>query len=401
MKRILLIATVLLGHSLSPAGGPVYSRYGIGDLIWFGSSRAMAMGGMGYALRGERFVNIINPAGLSGISYTRFDGSFSYTSYSSSANGLSGNYWRSGLQNLALAIPIDTSHGIVMSIESAPYSTVGYNAERTVTQSGVLSTQSLIGTGGLSTISLGGSVNILKGISVGAKASYLYGRTQQFIVVNFDDSRFTDDQQDRSTYYNAVLLSLGSIIRVGRTPLLPGNLDLGFSISFPASPSTQTLNAFRTLDTVVVTTGSADIPLRIGVGASLVMNNRYTAIADFSYQDWSSVPSVAPATLSNAIRFSAGFEFMPDRSVLAYFSRIGYRIGLGYEQSYVSVSGTQINDMFGSLGASLPIGPGRLNVSLKAGIRGTTTGGLQKDTYVSLNLGMTSSEIWFMELRED
>lgn len=401
MKRLLLIAVVACTHTLANAGGPVYSRFGIGDLLWFGSSRAMAMGGLGFALQGEGFVNIINPAGLSGIRYTRFDGSFSYNSYSSTAGGLSGTYWRSGLQNIAVAIPIDTSLGIVMSLESAPYSSVGYNTERTVTQSGVVTTQSLIGSGGLSTLSLGGSVNILRAVSVGAKASYLYGRTQQFVVIDFENSRFTDDQQDRSTYHNAVLLSLGALVNVGRTAFLPGDLSIGLSLDLPASPSTQTIRAYQVLDTAVVSDGSADIPLRIGVGASLVMQDRYTAIADLVYQDWSSVPADAPGSLQRALRLSAGFEIMPDRTELNFLNKIGYRVGFGYEQTYVSVSGTAIDNIFGTVGTSLPVGPGRLNLSLQAGIRGTTSGGLQKDTYVSLNLGITSNEVWFMEFLED
>jgi hypothetical protein len=134
----------------------------------------------------------------------------------------------------------------------------------------------------------------------------------------------------------------------------------------------------------------------------LQMGQRYTAIADFSYQDWSSVKTEAPASLKSALRFSAGFEIMPERSELSYLSRIGYRLGAGYEQTYVSVLGTNINDIFGTAGFSLPIGPsGRINLSCKGGVRGSTAGTLQQDTYITINVGMTSSEIWFMEFNED
>ncbi len=401
MRRLLLIFLVFASTALAMAGGPVYSRYGIGTLLWFGNSRAMAMGGLGYGLLGEGSINLVNPAGLSGITLTRFDGSFYYNSYSSTSNGLSGNYWQSGLQNIALAIPIDTSLGLVMSLESAPYSTVGYHSLRVADQSGIITTQTFTGSGGLSTVSLGGSVNILKNLSVGAKASYLFGRTQQFVSIDFEDSQFTDDQQDRSTYYNAFLVTAGAAIRLKGISFLPGDLNLGLSISLPTAPTSERVRAYMVLDTAVITKGTYDIPLRVGAGASLMMHERYTAIADIAYQDWSSVATDAPASLKSALRVSAGFEIMPARHEIGYFDRIGYRIGAGFEQTYVSVSGTRINDMFGTIGTSLPIGPGRLNVSLQAGIRGTDAAGLQKDTYISLNLGVTSSEVWFMEFTED
>ena len=406
MKRLTTGTLIFLFlHAAAIAGGPVYTRYAIGDLIWFGGGRAIGMGGLGYAIGGDGFVNIINPAGLSGIRFTRFDGSFSFTSYSSVSSGVTAPYWKAGVQNMAIGIPIDTSLGIVMSIETAPYSSVAYGVTRTLSQSGVVSTQSLFGNGGLSTISLGGSVQLFSNMSVGIKGSYLYGRTQQYTKIDFENSSFTDDEQDRSTHYAGYLVTVGSIYSLGRSLLglsLPGDISLGFALTMPTDPSTETTRSYRALDTAIVTDGSSSIPLRVGGGMRLALDGGYSAVADVAYQDWSSVATEAPASLRSALRVSAGFEVAPRSGQQSYFKRMGYRFGAGYEQTYLRMNGTGIDNMFGMVGVTFPIGPsGLLNTTFTAGIRGTETGGLQKDTYLNLTVGISAGEIWFMEFTED
>ena len=58
--------------------------------------------------------------------------------------------------------------------------------------------------------------------------------------------------------------------------------------------------------------------------------------------------------------------------------------------------------MFVTGGVAVPIGPNaRLNIALQYGVRGTTSNGLQRDSYLRLNVGLTGSELWFVNFEED
>jgi hypothetical protein len=127
-------------------------------------------------------------------------------------------------------------------------------------------------------------------------------------------------------------------------------------------------------------------------------------IADAIYEAWSGseVFGTSQPELRNALRLSAGIEFLPRTGDVSYWQRIGVRLGAGYAQTYVQLNGIGVNDLFGTAGVSVPIGPdARLNLGVQAGVRGTTDSGLQRDTYVQFSLGFSASEMWFVNFEED
>ena len=80
-KRFLLLG--MFAFSTAFAGGPVYTRYAYGDLLFYNGSRAFALGGGGLALLGDNFISRLNPASLSQITRTRFSAGFDFAQYSS------------------------------------------------------------------------------------------------------------------------------------------------------------------------------------------------------------------------------------------------------------------------------------------------------------------------------
>ncbi len=402
--KALLLATALLLPSVVNAGGPVYSRYGIGDILFFGSSRTWSMGGPGFAMRGEGFINTANPAGLSGLLRTRFDASFGYTATWSEQGGGNSTYGLGGLQNIAAAFPIDVSRGIVASFAVTPHSSVGYTVRRTDDQSGVISTQSLFGRGGLSSISLGVSGSLFSSTHLGLKADYLYGRIRQFTTIDFLNSSFVDDQIDRSGFYQGFQVTAGAIFDVASiVPELP--VSIALTATLPGTASVEQDDSFSALDTVLQANGNADLPFRLGLGLYARLGDRDNAIADFVYEGWSGAKifGAAQPELRNSLRISAGAEFLPrSGGDVPYFQRIGYRVGAGYAQTYVQLNGVGINDVFATAGFSFPVGPdARLNTGFQFGVRGTTDSGLQKDTYLKISVGFSASELWFFEIEED
>jgi hypothetical protein len=396
-------ALLLLFTSALSAGGPVYSRYGIGDLLWFGSSRTWAMGGGGSALRGEGFINLANPAANGGLLRTRFDASFGYSSFWSEQSGGNSVYGMGGLQAVAVGFPIDVEHGVTLALSTGPVSRVGYTIRRKDLTADVPSTQSFFGRGGLSSIGLDLSGTILPSVHVGVGVDYLYGRLRQFTTIDLVDESFVDEEIERSTYHQGVQFTVGTAVDLDERWLgLP--VTFAFTAALPTVADVEQNDVFLAIDTVLQANGEATFPLRLGFGAAAKIGTRANVIADILYEGWSDAEAFGRAQpgLRNALRLSAGVEFLPRTGDVSFWQRIGYRFGGGYTQTYVQLNGIGIDDLFGTAGISVPIGPdARMNLGVQAGIRGTTERGLQRDTYLQISVGFSASELMFVNFEED
>jgi len=405
---LLAVLTLLLvgNPSSTYASGPTYSRFGVGDLVRNGHGRIDAMGGAGIALVGDGFINGLNPAGLTKISLTRISGGFEYSSYYSNDGVKSSRYSRGMFEGVSFAIPIAKSLGITMLMESSPFSNVNYAIE----QKDSVLTQNFYGAGGLSLLSLGGSVSPMKSLSLGLKVNYVFGRIEQVAKFTFADPSFTNSQIDRSNYYSGFTFTLGSIYEgVGR--LLKSSfldsLSLGFVLTTPAVLSVtheSILTTSASFDTTATGSGTVDLPLAIGVGASYAFSDRYHVTGDFSFENWGSAKFFGshPADIRNSTRVALGFEALPSRETGSFWGTVVYRAGIYYHSTYYRVNGQPIDEWFVTGGLGIPIGPdARMNVGLHAGIRGTTSANLQRDTIFGLTLSLSASEAWFLKIEEE
>ncbi|MGB2869740.1 MAG: hypothetical protein WBD36_14885 [Bacteroidota bacterium] len=406
-KRFLLALAALVATTLSAvAGGSTYSRYGFGDLILFGGSRTFALGGAGISLVTDGFINRLNPAALAKISLTRFSGGFEYSRFSSQSGEGDSKYARGGFQGIAFAIPISKPDGIVMSMESMPYSLVSYAVRQTAVQSSVSSDQTYYGSGGLSALALGVSASVKTGFHVGAKLNYLYGTTRQLATVKFTDASLTDYNIDRSSYYRGFNLTLGSILEdvgtvVGFAPLK--NFTAGIVLTTPTSLSVTENRSYSSIETTLTRSGHADVPLTLGIGTSYLVGTRYQVVGDLVMQQWGSALfyGIHPTELRSSLRVALGLEVMPERSN-SYFQSIVYRAGFSYHSTYYELNGQPVDEILVTGGLGLPLGlDSRLNIGLQAGVRGTMTGGLQKDTIIRLSLAISASEAWFLKFEEE
>lgn len=407
-RLIILVSAGLLTLCAQSAvgGGSIYSRFGIGDLMYFGGSRTDAMGITGIGLIGDGFINRLNPAGLAKIAHTRLSGSYEYSNISSSDQTGSGRFSRGDFKALALAIPISTTDGLVMQMETSPYSSVQYSTESSDEEL----TQKFFGTGGISTLGIGSSYSPWKRFYVGAKFIYLFGRIRQIDQYTFLDETFTNGEIHRSQYYSgfnftigATLDSLGSLLN---SPSLQP-LTLGIIMSAPARLSVKEeklLVSNQVTDTVSTSTGSVQVPLAVGLGFSYFFSNRYMLAGDVFHQQWQNAeffgkPSV---DLRNSTRIGVGFEALPNRDGESYWERVAYRAGISYHSTYYNVKNQPINEWYASGGFGLPIGSdARLNIGLHAGVRGSSSSGLQRDTIFRLSVSLSASETWFLKFEED
>ena len=413
-KRRCVLAAILsllwlicsAGFSTASASGSSYSRFGLGDLVRYGSSRLDAMGGTGIALLSDGFINRLNPAGLARISRTRISGGFEYSGYFSSDKQGSGSYRRGTFKGLAFAIPIDKDYGITLLLETSPYSNVNYALQRRDT----ILTQDFFGTGGLSLLSLGGSVSPLNKLSLGLKLSYLFGRIQQVGRFDFVDPTFLDSEILRSEFHSGFNLTVGAIYE-GAGDLLNAPslspLTLGFVVSTPTKLSVNresVLTTKESFDTTATSSGKVDIPLALGFGASYLFASRYYLTADVFHQSWESAKFFGshPVEIRNNTRVGVGFESLPERETETFWRRVAYRAGFYYNSTYYRINNKPIDEWFVTGGVGVPIGAdARINIGLHVGFRGAASDNLQRDTIVRLTLSLSASEAWFIKLEEE
>ena len=405
----IILCTLLLSlgaPSTSFAGGSIYSRFGVGDLLRYGGGRIDAMGGAGISLIGDGFLNTLNPAGIARIAFTRISADFEYSGYSSADASGSSFYGRGAFKGLSVGFPISRENGIAMMLETSPYSTVNYSTQTADTSL----QQNYYGTGGLSMLSIGATYAPLKRLAFGVKMNHVYGRIRQVGSFTFSDASFLSSDIERSEYYGGFTFTFGGIFDgfgdLFNSPSLEP-LSVGFVLTTPTTLSVDLesiLTTTASTDTTLRGTGKVDLPVSFGFGLSYLFANRYVVTGDASFMQWQNAQffgSTVPQ-MRNSSRFGIGFEALPDRETESFLKRVIYRAGISYNATNYLINGTGINEIFLTGGVGLPIGPDtRLNIGLQAGTRGTTTNSLQRDTILRLSLSITASEIWFMKVEDE
>ena len=414
--KIFLFALFAGFPLITLAGGSSFSRYGFGDLLRYGDSRTYALNGTGIALVNDGFINELNPAGLTRISYTRFSTGFEYNNFLSKDETGSSFYSTGGFQGLAFAFPISTENGIVLSTEFTPYSKVSYGITSSSIDSLTLSRQhkTFFGSGGLSSVGFGLSASPLTTLHIGARVNYMYGSTRQYQTILFDSTSLTPTTFDRTAYYSGFTFTLGVIyedianllnvpslrpLTIGLTMTTASSLDANIQRTYPSS-------SYFSSDSTVTENGTAGVPLSLGLGLSYLHQNRYRFLGDFVFENWGSTKYFGlPAdsiSLRNSFRTSIGFETIPAKDADTYWKRITFRAGLAYNSTYYKINGVGINEFIGSGGLGLPMGlESQLNIGFQIGVRGSTDNHLQKDTFVRLSVAVSASEIWFLRFDEE
>jgi long-subunit fatty acid transport protein len=167
--------------------------------------------------------------------------------------------------------------------------------------------------------------------------------------------------------------------------------------------------------TIVVTRDTIDsyegkrsyirIPLSVGAGIGLRKGTRWFIGTDFKYTQWSRFTYLGTAgELVNSVRSNIGVQYIPnDRAVKKYTRVMQYRFGGYFENSYLKLNGTQLQDMGLSLGLTLPIRRSgtQLHFSAEAGKRGTIQNNLIEERYLRFTFGFTISDKWFVPVKYD
>lgn len=441
LNRTFLVALLMMTSVGALAQNGVnspYSRYGFGML----SDRSMGfnkgMGGVAQGFRDGQSVNVQNPAAYSAVdSMTAlFDFGLTLQNGNYKMGNVQKNIRNTSVDYFAMHFRATKNVGVALGV--LPVSNIKYDfsstSETIEGTENMSSSYVFSGDGGLHEVFLGAGWRPFKPISVGFNASYLYGNYDHNMLMSFSESSVyslsRSYKADIKTYN--VDFGLQYIQPFGKNNQLVvgASYTLGHDIKNDAYRSTSTLNnniiESETTDTIK---NAFQLPHSFAVGATFYNSNKLRVGIDAELQKWSECkfPNQQSSMTTNSSAYvtskgqlydrkkiSAGFDYIPNAYSRSYFSRMTYKFGGYYSQSYAKADMTGVvkdkPTEFGlSAGVTLPImnknlwaNAQKINVSVHwvhSNIPYLNSATMKQATlsenYLKFSLGITFSERWF------
>ncbi|NDK54822.1 OmpP1/FadL family transporter [Pontibacter fetidus] len=421
--RALVCAAVLCfsyGAQAQTIGNAPYSRYGLGEYNYnTGNIRNAGMASTGIAAGNSYQINTANPSLLYYNSLTAFEigvGGQIKTLQNATKSQTNGT---ANLSTVSLSVPIAKFWTSALSLR--PYSDVSYDVTTTSRLNPqATATEAYKGEGSISELYFGHGVKITSGLTIGASASYLFGRITKESATSINDTEIPNSFTEQVVYsektrYNDLLFRAGANYRKKFADKL--FVSAGAVYTFKTDLNAERNGGFERRSAfgqviedslyAVDAKGDVNIPSSFSAGISIDNGSNLTFAADYYTQKWSGFKNFTDEQeLVDSYRASVGAEYTPDaNSVGNYFERITYRAGLYYGNTPYEFNNEQIKDKGITIGATLPFGRStiydmyQLNTAFGYGLRGTTDNGLVQEKYFQFSVGVTVNSRWFIKRR--
>lgn len=406
---IIILLTVSSLHLVAQTNNSPYSILGIGDIDDNYYNRTSGLANTGIAYRSDRFLINNNPASFSALGNQVFFGEIG-------VKGAIVNYYGSGVnpannqssditfKRLVIATKILKHWG--SSAGLLPYSSQNYEFNTPLIVQGTYGevlNQYYQGSGGINKVYFANAYDFLNHVSVGVNLSYLFGSLQQKLIyqdLNQNELLSQTTTVGMTNFYVDYGLQFYTNIgkkwnfTLGATFANKTNLNPISNVVVLASDSTQLLNQGSLQPTTLT-----QLPKSYGVGISLSRNRTFTLLADYKYQNWSSLDySYFNYSLRDSRRFSVGFEISKNKKI--YNTQVEtkyFQGGFYYNSSYVNAYGQQITDVGGTIGLGVNSKRTLLAymISLQYGIKGKNTSQLIQEKYFNINLTISFGDIFY------
>lgn len=416
LTTLAISATVFAGNGINSP----YSRFGLGILSDQSLAVNRQMGGLGYALRDSRYINLLNPASIAYVDTLTmlFEAGFSLQNVNFKEGSKKINAHNASFDYIAMEFRL--RKGLGMSFGFMPYSNVGYtfgnrnNAGSNNNGLNASNSNNYYGTGGIYQPFVAIGWQPLNNFSLGVMASYIYGDIAHTAATTFDDTSIRSTARyytmDISSYKLDFGLQYGTKVGSKNYLTLGAVYSLGHDLNANAQLIEQT-----TLSGVVHSSDTASLnnsfklPHTFGVGAVYSIGNKWRVGADYTLQQWGTSDFFGSETGSGVDRskVSVGAEFSPGKIYGNMFQRMSYRAGAYYSQPYTQVNGKKGCDEYGvSAGFSIPIvnkynNRSHLHISGQFIHLEPKSAGMISENYLRVNIGITFNEGWFTKMKVD
>ena len=429
---LMLISILILSFSKSVTAQTTtshspYSQFGLGQIREDLLPQTRAMGGIAAGMRyqsGFAPLNISNPASYSAMTRTILEAGL-YGNGTRLTKGVATDYTADfAFSHFAIGIPFSQKAG-GMAFGLLPYSDVGYSSttNRIIGSYQYKTTSS--GEGGVNKAFIGYGISPFKGVSVGGNVGFLFGSLSDITSSEFPfaadayNTIQTDTRLIRGVSYDygvQYFRALGNKLNftVGYSGSLNNTINdkttrLVTRTKTDASAEVEQQVAIDTSENRTLSTRRINLPLKHNIGFTLSKGYNWMVGADFKYADWSNYQTrIGEPPLGKNIGFAIGGQIKPDPTSIRYLNQVDYRIGFRYNKTHMSVNNQRINDMAVTVGMGFPLPEtnfGRtfsnMNISAEFGQQGTLKSNLVRERYISINLGFTINDTWFLRRNLD
>lgn len=418
-KCFLVFAVVISAANVwGQAASSPFTGFGIGEPYGNALIQNQGVGGIGVSQPQVWYLNNQNPALLVYNTLTVFQVGIlgerrTIKSDTSNEKSTGGN-----LNYLVMAFPVKINKWTT-SIGLMPYTNVNYGLQYTKQipdQTGApVDTATVIetGTGGLTQVYWSNGVRLTKEMSVGLKASYLFGPVSN-VQSNFQPGVAYIGNVEQKMNVNGFNFGLGfsySKDSLGRKN--DRRFSAGGMYTFPANLRaknkeqvylTTLANDTILRSDVAESSGHVKLPATLTVGFSYGRDLHWYVGTEFSYQNWTNYSSLIEdnRALTQSWRAALGGEVTPDPSALeSYLKRITYRMGLSYERYPFQANNKEVKDIGINFGFSLPAGRSSLDFGAKIGQRGNKADNILEERYFKIYFGITFNDQWFIKRKFD
>jgi hypothetical protein len=418
IKNYFLILLFVLSTSFvvsqTNTGSP-YSLNELGEINFLGNVSNLSMGGIDSAIDSIEF-NINNPSSLAKLKTTNYLIGTFYKSTGISNVNSTDNINTANINYIAVGIPTKR-FGFGFGV--LPYSSVGFNLQSTEEYNTANSiTSRLFGAEGninRAFVSIG--LPILKYLSLGASANYNFGKFnyEKFnLIENVNYGIFSNSSSEISGFtYNfssnlSIPLKNDFTLNLVYSFYPEGDLD-SYNIESLYTSNTSSITLESLGDFVDVDLNSrglenTKLPVPKKSIYSLGLEKKNSWFIGFQYESKlsSNFENVFLDTQNVSYRdsnsLSIGGYIIPDSSsLISYWKRVKYRIGIKNEKKSIIVNNLPVNHFSLNLGLGLPIaGLSKANLGLEIGKVGDNDS-LVKENYFALRLGLSLNDVWFIK----
>ena len=429
--RKLILATLLVGTTLSvnaqSGTNSPYSQFGLGVLSDQTSGFNRGMNGVGLGFHEHNQVNYLNPASYASIDSLSFilDAGISGQITNFEENGAKKNAKNANFEYVVAGFRVAKHLGVSFGV--IPYTNIGYNYTSSSKIGDVFSDQThtttYSGEGGFHQAYVGAGWSPVKGFSIGANISYLWGDYSKTIYDSKSVTGAKTETRSYSAQVNSYKLDLGAqyTARLSKKDWL--TLGVTYSPGHSLGSVADMDQYFTDSQTSVsdTTSFSTDKKLEIPnmMGAGLMWNHadQWKAGFDYTLQKWgdleypskyikqddkSSVLNIG-GVYSNRHKFNLGLQYCYGEYNRHFFNRVRYRAGVSYATPYFKVNGHDgPKELSVSAGFGIPIMNGynrRSFLNISGQWVKSSAKDLIKENTFRLNIGFTFNEEWFRKWR--
>lgn len=400
---ILSVMMIAQNNTNSP-----YTRYGYGQLEDDCFSRAAAMGGASIGLHLNNAINHTNPASYSSIDSTSF-------LFEMGVSGLLSDFksgdahnttFTGNLDYIALQSPITKWMGLSAGL--IPYSYVGYNYKYTDSIQIPFENEynvydkTYYGTGGISQVYLGLSVDIANHLALGVNGYYMFGNINHYKAISYTSSELSTTNTIMLSNLHIRSFNTRFGLQYHETIGKKHTFTIGAIYEFRSGMNGTFEQTTTGTDTLKINSNELfEMPSLYGGGISYSYDNRLMLSADFTLQEYSKALYYGKRdSLANRMKIALGAEYVHNPRGRDYIDRMAWRLGTNYRNSYAKTDGVQTSELSITCGVGLPLRTSKtvININFEYGNIGGMNA-ILNENYFKFGLNFTLNETWFIKAK--